>query len=248
MERAIPAPAIRLEIPIQCENVSRIQLLGELNQARIGEVWSEIAILAQAGSTGRNPSSVFCWKLDREDPRQIAPRRSLVWPAGSHNTRRASGLPRARRAMGSSPYGAPAVLRPLGRGGQVELAQSFSCRPRYHTFSCVIQRVDASRSLVLVAANSRAVALVFIFFSCSEGFLRSSLGPGWRELPIFDCRLPIADGHGKELPHHFFNRQSAISNRQSWPVLVAANSRAVALVKTSALLATNFCGHRLAVV
>ena len=37
MESAIPAPAIRLEIPIQGENVSRIQLLGELNQARIGE-------------------------------------------------------------------------------------------------------------------------------------------------------------------------------------------------------------------
>jgi amidase len=33
-------------------------------------------------------------------------------------------------------------------------------------------------------------------------------------LPIFDCRLPIADAHWKELPHHFFNRQSAISNRQ----------------------------------
>jgi hypothetical protein len=36
---------------------------------------------------------------------------------------------------------------------------------------------------------------------------------------IADFRLPIAppwrdDGHWKELPHHFFNRQSAISNRQ----------------------------------
>jgi len=84
----------------------------------------------------------------------------------------------------------------------------------------------------LVAAEGRAVALVFIFFSCSEGFLRSSLGPGWREMPIFDCRLPIADGHGKELPHHFFNRQSAISNRQSamktWSS-VAAEGRVVLL-------------------
>jgi hypothetical protein len=35
---------------------------------------------------------------------------------------------------------------------------------------------------------------------------------GWLELPILDCRLPIADGHRKELPHHFFNRQSAIGN------------------------------------
>ena len=33
------------------------------------------------------------------------------------------------------------------------------------------------------------VALVFIFFSCGEDFLRSSLRPGWLELPIVDCRL-----------------------------------------------------------
>jgi hypothetical protein len=33
-------------------------------------------------------------------------------------------------------------------------------------------------------------------------------------LPISDLRLPITDGHWKEVPHHFFNRQSAISNRQ----------------------------------
>jgi hypothetical protein len=31
---------------------------------------------------------------------------------------------------------------------------------------------------------------------------------------IADFRLPIADGHWKELPHHFFNRQSAVSNPQ----------------------------------
>jgi hypothetical protein len=31
---------------------------------------------------------------------------------------------------------------------------------------------------------------------------------------IADLRLPIADGHWKELPYHFFDRQSAISNRQ----------------------------------
>jgi len=29
---------------------------------------------------------------------------------------------------------------------------------------------------------------------------------------IADFRLPIPDGRWKELPHHFFNRQSAISN------------------------------------
>jgi hypothetical protein len=31
---------------------------------------------------------------------------------------------------------------------------------------------------------------------------------------IADFRLPIAYAHWKELPHHFFNRQSAIGNRQ----------------------------------
>jgi hypothetical protein len=140
MESAIPAPAIGMEIPVQGENVSRIQLFGKLNQARIGEVRREIAILAQTGFTVRNPSSAFCWKRDREDPRQIAPRRSLVWPTGSRNTRRASGLPRARRALGTTPYGAPAVLRPLGSGGQVEFALSFSCRPLYCKFPPVVQR------------------------------------------------------------------------------------------------------------
>ena len=28
------------------------------------------------------------------------------------------------------------------------------------------------------------------------------------ELPIVDCRLPIAGGHWKEVPHYFFNRQA----------------------------------------
>jgi len=28
----------------------------------------------------------------------------------------------------------------------------------------------------------------------------------------WNCRFSIADGHWKELPHHFFNRQSAIGN------------------------------------
>jgi len=37
----------------------------------------------------------------------------------------------------------------------------------------------------------RNAALVFIFFARAEDFSRSSLGPGWLELPILDCRLPI---------------------------------------------------------
>jgi hypothetical protein len=36
-----------------------------------------------------------------------------------------------------------------------------------------------------------AEAQVFIFFWRGEDFSRSSLGQGWLELPIFDCRLPI---------------------------------------------------------
>jgi hypothetical protein len=36
---------------------------------------------------------------------------------------------------------------------------------------------------------------------------------------IVDCRFSIADGHWKELPHHFFNRQSSIDNRQLEPGL-----------------------------
>jgi len=67
---------------------------------------------------------------------------------------------------------------------------------------------------------SSPVALVFIFFSGGEDFLRSSLGPGWLELPIFPPWR--ADGHWKELPHHFFNRQSAISNRQGEQFLIGA--------------------------
>jgi hypothetical protein len=56
------------------------------------------------------------------------------------------------------------------------------------------------------------------------------LGPGWLELPIFDFRLPIADGHWKELPHHFFNRQSAIVNRQLKPGVWLRPRRAVKAV------------------
>jgi hypothetical protein len=37
---------------------------------------------------------------------------------------------------------------------------------------------------------------------------------GWVELPIADCRLPVAHGQRKELPRYYFNRESAISNRQ----------------------------------
>jgi len=72
----------------------------------------------------------------------------------------------------------------------------------------------------LVAAKGRAVALVFIFFSRSEDFPRSWLGPGWLELPIFDCRLARRGGLmdiGRSCHNIFsiFNLQSSIGNRQS---------------------------------
>jgi hypothetical protein len=51
----------------------------------------------------------------------------------------------------------------------------------------------------------------------------ATLVSGWVELPIYDCRLPI-DPKGKAIL--LFN-QSAISNRQFGPALVAANGRAM---------------------
>jgi hypothetical protein len=50
---------------------------------------------------------------------------------------------------------------------------------------------SVAKNLLLVAAAGRAVALVRNFFVLCEEFLRSSLGPGWRELVIGDWRLPI---------------------------------------------------------
>jgi hypothetical protein len=50
-----------------------------------------------------------------------------------------------------------------------------------------------------------------------ENICHTTFQSAMMELRIFDCRLSIADGHWKELPHHFLNRQSAISNRQSKP-------------------------------
>jgi hypothetical protein len=54
------------------------------------------------------------------------------------------------------------------------------------------------------------VAPVFIFFSCGGDFLRSSLGPGWLELPIFDCRLLMDIGRSCHTTSSIVNRQSAI--------------------------------------
>jgi len=45
---------------------------------------------------------------------------------------------------------------------------------------------------IIAERISRPDALLFIFFSCGEDFPRSSLGPGWLELPIFPPRR--ADG------------------------------------------------------
>jgi hypothetical protein len=59
------------------------------------------------------------------------------------------------------------------------------------------------------------VAPVFIFFSCGEDFLRSSLGPGWLKLPIFDCRLPrrggvMEIGRSRHTTFSIGNQQSAM--------------------------------------
>jgi hypothetical protein len=55
-------------------------------------------------------------------------------------------------------------------------------------FSPYERMVCESRTL-----NDTSAALVFIFFACGEDFLRSSLGPGWLELAIFDWRFAIGD-------------------------------------------------------
>jgi hypothetical protein len=68
------------------------------------------------------------------------------------------------------------------------------------------------------------VSVADFLFAC-EGFLRSSLDPERRALPIFDCRLPIVDGLRKELPASFsiHNQQSAMKAQRS----VAAKGCAV---------------------
>jgi hypothetical protein len=68
----------------------------------------------------------------------------------------------------------------------------------------------------LVAANSGAVALVFIFFSCGQDFPRSSLGRGWRELPFADCRLKKRCGSFFPCQSAIVNQQSSIGNELKW--------------------------------
>ena len=50
-----------------------------------------------------------------------------------------------------------------------------------------------------------------------EMLLLIAEGQGWRG-------LPIADGHWNELPHHFFNRQSAIGNQLKRSTILVQNS------------------------
>lgn len=50
METAIPAPAIEFKVAVERQNVSGVQLAGKVNQARIGKVRGQIAILAHNAS------------------------------------------------------------------------------------------------------------------------------------------------------------------------------------------------------
>jgi hypothetical protein len=43
---AIPPPAVMLEIAVQRENIARTQLVGQMNQAGIGEVARRVGILS----------------------------------------------------------------------------------------------------------------------------------------------------------------------------------------------------------
>ena len=67
----------------------------------------------------------------------------------------------------------------------------------------------------------RAVALVPNFFVSCEEFLPSSFGPGWLELPIFDCRLLMDIGRSCDTTFSILNRQSAI---KTWPSVAAEGS------------------------
>src|SRR5208282_6474797 len=81
------------------------------------------------GFTGRILAGAFCSNRDREGPRQIAPRRLRVGPRGRRDMPRANALPRAPRGKGSSPDGAPAVLKRFGNAGPIALAHSASYAP-----------------------------------------------------------------------------------------------------------------------
>jgi hypothetical protein len=75
-----------------------------------------------------------------------------------------------------------------------------------------------------------------MFFSCGEDFPRSSLGPGWLELPIFDCRLPMDIGRSCHTTFSIVNRQSARRGGaiKTWSS-VAAEGRAVTIAFYSGL-------------
>src|SRR5208337_3435619 len=61
--------------------------------------------------------------------------------------------------------------------------------------------------------TGHAIALVPNFFVSCEEFLRSSLCPGWLELSIFDCRLPIDSSAIRRIAFSIDNRPSAIGNQ-----------------------------------
>jgi hypothetical protein len=63
----------------------------------------------------------------------------------------------------------------------------------------------------------------FNFFVSCEEFLRSTLGPGWRELPIFDCRLLMDIGRNCHTTFSIVYQQSAVKT-WSW---VAAEGQAL---------------------
>ena len=77
------------------------------------------------------------------------------------------------------------------------------------TASTRLWRGDLSRSFREVAAGTRNCCTSLHFLLVRRRFSTIIAWP--RMAGIADFRLPIADGHWKELPHHFFNRQSAIS-------------------------------------
>lgn len=42
----VPAPAVRLKVPVESENVSRVQLIRQMDETGIGKIHGQVAILS----------------------------------------------------------------------------------------------------------------------------------------------------------------------------------------------------------
>lgn len=61
----VPAPAVRLKVPVQSENVSGVQLIRQMDETRIGKIRGQVAILAH--DTPHRCCGLRQLKWNRED-------------------------------------------------------------------------------------------------------------------------------------------------------------------------------------